>query len=103
MSYKSQIKIVPGKKGHAYRQAGKEIMIFDLTTCFWCQKTRDFLEELNLEYSYIDFDLLGEKDQKEAYDELSKYNPGISFPTIVINNGEKIIIGFDESELRSLI
>jgi len=95
MSYKSQIKIVPGKKG-------KEIMIFDLTTCFWCQKTKDLLDELNLEYSYIDFDLLNGEDQKEAFEELSKYNPNISFPTIIINKGEKNIIGFDESELRSL-
>ncbi|MDP3052453.1 MAG: glutaredoxin family protein [bacterium] len=95
MSYKNQVKIVPGKKG-------KEIMVFSLSTCFWCKKTMDLLSEFNLEYGYIDFDLLEGRDQKEAYDEISKYNPNASFPTTVVNNGEKIIIGFDETEIKNL-
>ncbi|MFA5083774.1 MAG: glutaredoxin family protein [Candidatus Paceibacterota bacterium] len=95
MAYKNQIKIVPGKKG-------KEITVFALSTCFWCKKTMDLLSELNLEYGYVDFDLLKDQDQKEAYDEISKYNPNISFPTVVVDNGEKVIIGFDESELKNL-
>lgn len=95
MSYKNQIKITPGKKV-------KEIMIFGLSTCFWCEKTKDLLNELNLEYGYVDFDLLEGLDQKEAYKEMSKYNPRASFPTVVINNGEKVVIGFDEAEIRNL-
>ena len=62
----------------------------------------DLLSEFNLEYSYSDFDLLEGQDQKEAYDEISKYNPNTSFPTVVVNNGEKVIIGFDETELKNL-
>lgn len=77
-------------------------MVFSLSTCFWCQKTRDLLSELNLEYNYIYFDLLEGQSQKEAFDEISKYNPNASFPTVVVNNGEKVIIGFDETEIRNL-
>ena len=95
MSYKDQIKIISGKKG-------KGIMVFALSTCFWCEKVKDLLNELNLEYGYVEFDLLAGQDQKEAYDEISKYNPNISFPTVVVNNGEKIIIGFDETEIKNL-
>ncbi len=86
MPYKDQIKI----------------KIFGLSTCFWCEKVKDLLNELNLEYGYVDFDLLKGQDQKEAYEEMSKYNPNISFPTVVVNNGEKVIVGFDETEIKNL-
>lgn len=96
MTYQNRFKIVSGKKG-------KNIKIFALSTCFWCKKTMDLLSELNLEYGYVDFDLLEDQDQKEAYDELSKYNPNFSFPTTIVNNGEKVIIGFNENEIRNLV
>jgi len=95
MSYKSKIEIVPGKKG-------KQITLFALTTCIWCEKTKELLNELGLEYGFVEFDTLEDKEQKEAYEEITKYNPNVSFPTMIVNNGEKIIIGFDEEEIRSL-
>ncbi len=95
MVYTSQIKKVAGKKN-------KEIMLFALSTCIWCKKTKALLGDLGLEYSFVDVDLLEGKAQEEAYAEMGKHNSSTSFPTIVINEGEEIITGFQESEIRDL-
>lgn len=95
MVYTSQIKKVAGKKN-------KEIMLFALSTCIWCKKTKALLGDLGLEYSFVDVDLLEGKNQEEAYVEMGKHNSSTSFPTIVINEGEEFIAGFQESEIRGL-
>lgn len=95
MSYQSHIKIQPGQKG-------PEIMIFALSTCVWCQKTKALLAQLGLEYRYLDVDLLMGADQQEAAALLETYNSSGSFPTLIVGAGEEVIVGFKEDELRKL-
>jgi glutaredoxin-like protein NrdH len=95
MPYQANIKKVPGLKV-------KEIMLFTLSTCIWCKKTKALLNDLGLEYSYVDVDLLFGPDRDEAYNKMWEHNQSTSFPTIIINDGEDIIIGYEEEKLRSL-
>jgi glutaredoxin-like protein NrdH len=83
---------VPGKN------KGK-IMLYALSTCGWCKKTRALLEELGVEYDYTYVDLLEGGEQETAVAQMGKYNPATNFPTMVINSG-KAIIGFKEDEIR---
>jgi len=92
MSIKEYAKKVTGKK------IG-EIFMFTLSTCVWCMKTKKFLKDLGIKYSYIDVDLLDEQGLKDIDKEFSHWNPKHSFPTIVINN-ERSILGFQEEEIR---
>ena len=88
-------KIVKGvKKG--------DILIFALSTCVWCAKTKKFLQDMGVEFSYIDVDLLEGEDKKKIDEELKKWNPRGSFPTVVIDN-KKCIIGFKEDEIRQAL
>ena len=34
---------------------------------------------------------------------VKKLNPRVSFPTIVINGGEKVLVGFHEDELEEAL
>jgi glutaredoxin-like protein NrdH len=83
---------VPGKN------KGK-VMLFALSTCGWCKKTKALLNELGVEYDYCDVDLLEGAEQEEAVSQMGKYNPGTNFPTMVINSS-KAIIGFKEDDIR---
>ncbi len=75
------------------------IMLYALSTCVWCKKTKNLLNDLGVKYQYIFVDLLEEEDKKNTMKELEKYNPRRSFPTIVINE-DKCITGFKEEEIR---
>jgi len=76
-----------------------DVMLYALSTCGWCKRTKALLSELGVEYRYVDVDRT-EGDEREALlEELQKWNPSRSFPTVVID--ERIsIVGFDESRIR---
>ncbi|MBE0480694.1 MAG: glutaredoxin family protein [Dehalococcoidia bacterium] len=88
-------KRVPGKDiGH--------IMLYALSTCGWCAKTRKFLEDLGVEYYYEYVDLLQGEERDQVIREVEKWNPSRSFPTLVVN-GDTVIIGYRENAIRETI
>jgi glutaredoxin len=80
------------------KNCGK-IIIYALSTCGWCKRTKELLSNLGVEYGYVDVDLLSDEDRKKAADEILKWNPRGSYPTIVINDKE-CVVGFDEAKLK---
>ena len=85
--------------------AGKnvgDIKLYALSTCPWCRKAKKLLDDLGVEYSFSDVDLLTGTEREEAIGMVKKWNPSASFPTIIIN-GNKIIIGFKEQEIKEAL
>lgn len=82
------------------RKSGR-IRLYALSTCVWCKKTKRLLGELGVGYDYVDVDLLGKEDNAVAKDEIIRWNPRCSFPTIVVDE-KRCIVGFDEAEIRNL-
>jgi len=78
-----------------------DIKILALSTCGWCKKTKAFFSDHNIEYSYIDLDLLSEDEVDEAANKWGKYSPGWSLPLIIVNDNEAII-GYDLKTLKRL-
>ncbi len=86
---------VPGtKKG--------EIMLYALSTCEWCRKTRELLTDLGVDYSYVYVDLLSGEERNRVAGEMAKWNRARSFPTMVINNST-VIIGFLDDRIREVL
>lgn len=85
--------------------AGKNVgsvMLYALSTCGWCKKTKELLSSLGVEYDYIFVDLLRGNERDDVIKEIEKWNPQCSFPTLVINN-DKCIIGYKEDEIREAV
>ncbi len=95
MSVKEHMKHVEGKKQG-------DIALYALSTCGWCKKTKGLLDELNLDYHYVDVDLLAGAEKEEAVAEIRKWNPACSFPTLVIDNN-RCIIGYKEADIQGLL
>lgn len=79
-----------------------EVILYALSTCVWCKKTKKLLNELGVEYSYIDVDLLNDKERATIEEEVKKWNPACSFPTIVINK-KKCILGYRKYDIRETL
>jgi glutaredoxin-like protein NrdH len=93
---------MPMKVEHvAGTQKGK-IMLYALSTCGWCEKTKALLSELGVEFNYVYVDLLPPDDMDRVMDEVEKYNKKGSFPTLVIND-RICIVGFREQEIRGAL
>ena len=79
-----------------------KILLYALSTCGWCRKTKEFLSKLGVEYSYIYVDLVDDSEKDKVMEDVRKCNPRNSFPTIVINDKE-CIIGYNEDEIREVL
>ena len=78
------------------------VMLYALSTCQWCNKTKELLKDLGVEFDYEYVDLLEGKEQDEAMNTLEKWNPRGSFPTLVIDD-RRCIVGFREQEIREAL
>lgn len=85
---------VPGKNRE------HKVKVFTLSTCGWCRKVKDLLKAMDVEYEYIDLDTLTGDDRERVREELRKYNPRISTPTLVVDDGKEVVIGFNEEKVR---
>jgi glutaredoxin-like protein NrdH len=77
------------------------VKIYTLSTCSHCKNTKRFLNECGISYDFIDVDLLEGEERAAMIEEVKKYNPNCSFPTILI--GDKIIVGFREDEIKEAL
>jgi glutaredoxin-like protein NrdH len=76
-----------------------DVMLYALSTCVWCKKTKAFLEEMHVDFRYLDVDLLDKQERATVMDEIRKWNPACSFPSLVIDNS-RCIVGYDEKKMR---
>ena len=79
-----------------------EIVLYALSTCVHCRVTKELLNELGVAYRYLFVDLLPEDELEKVYDEMKKYNPRGSFPTIVIND-KTVIVGSRLDEIKEAV
>lgn len=78
-----------------------EVKIFSLSTCSHCKATKKFIDGCTIKYEFIDVDLLKGDERKAIIEDVKKFNPRCSFPTIII--GEKVIVGFKEKEIKEAL
>lgn len=79
-----------------------KILLYALSTCSWCKKTKEFLNNLGVEYSYIYVDLVEDSEKDKVIEDVKKCNPRNSFPTILINEKE-CIVGYKEDEIKEAL
>jgi glutaredoxin len=78
------------------------VRLYALSTCAWCKRTKSFLDENDVEYDLVYVDLLKGEEKEQVLDEVRKWNPRATFPTVVVD-GEKAVAGFKEDRLREVL
>lgn len=79
-----------------------DVILYALSTCGWCRKTKELLKKMGVAYRYIDVDLLPAGERDEVMKLISKMNPTGNFPTIIIND-DTCIVGFQEKEIKEAL
>ena len=78
-----------------------EVKLYSLSTCSHCRSTKKLLDEYNVDFEFIDVDLLERSERKEVLKDLKELNPRRSFPTVVI--GSKVIVGYKKDEIMEAL
>ena len=79
----------------------KQIKLYSLSTCSHCKSTKKLLNDCTVLYEFVDVDLLEGEERQAILEDVRKFNPKCSFPTIIIGN--KVIVGFKEKEIKEAL
>ncbi len=86
---------------HVEGKKNGRVMLYALSTCVWCRMTKKLLGEIGVAYDYTFVDLLQGAERESAIQEVKRWNPSGSFPTLVIN--DKAIVGYQEEKIRGAL
>ena len=75
--------------------------LYTLSTCVHCSAAKRFLREHSIDYDYVDVDLLEGDERKAILEDVRRFNPKCSFPTVII--GETVIVGFKEDKIKEAL
>lgn len=78
------------------------VQFFGISTCIWCKRTRQFLEERGVAFDYVYVDLLRGQEQEEAKAQVRRWNPALSFPTVVVDDARSVV-GYRPEELAEVL
>jgi glutaredoxin-like protein NrdH len=78
------------------------VTFYGLSTCIWCRKTRNFLEEQGVAFDFIYVDLIHGQERDEVTAKIRQWNPSVSFPTIVVDGGQSVV-GFKPDKLKEVL
>ena len=68
-----------------------EVMVYALSTCPWCRKTKQWFDDSKIPYEAVDVDKLPDEEQDAVADKAYELG-GRRFPVVVING--EVIVGF---------
>jgi len=77
-----------------------KVILYAISTCIWCKKTKQLLNDIGVEYSFVDVDLLDQNEKDAVKREVFKWKKTIGYPLIVIDDKE-CIPTFDEDIIKS--
>ncbi len=79
-----------------------KVFVYALSTCAWCKKTKQFLKDRDVEYEYVDVDLLSKEDLEKVKAEIASRGAQLLFPLIVIDD-KVVITGFREDQITGAL
>ena len=79
----------------------KEVKVFSLSTCSHCKSAKKLLADCTVKYEFVDVDLLEGDERKAILEDVRKFNPKCSFPTVII--GETVIVGYKEDKIKEAL
>jgi glutaredoxin len=91
---------MPDMKGHVQGQHDKhQVLLYALSTCIWCRKTRQLLEDEGVDFDFIYVDLVGAEERGAARQHIRQFSDRTSFPALIIDE-EDCIIGYKPDRIK---
>ncbi len=84
------------------RNRKHRVLLYAISTCGWCKRTKDFLKDNDIEFKYVDVDLCSEEDREEIKKDILKRGGRLSYPTIIVND-DVIINGFHDDKIKEVL
>ena len=91
-----QIVKVPGRNNK------HKVLMYAISTCGWCKRAKKMLNDLDVEYEYVDIDLGSREDRHKIRLDIQSRGGRLLFPTIIIDN-KTLLTNPPENKLREVL
>ena len=81
----------------------RKVEFFALSTCGWCHKTKNWLDEHRVHYDITYVDQTTGPERERTSSRMRQFSERPAFPLIVIDEGAKVIQGFHPEELEDCL
>jgi len=78
------------------------VLLIGRSTCPWCLKTKEFLANLSVDYYWVDLNTLDEAETAQVMSSLKICSDTSAVPILLIN-GDKCIVGYQEEQIREAV
>jgi glutaredoxin-like protein NrdH len=79
-----------------------KVALYALSTCVWCKLTKQYLKDSDVEYEYVDVDLLDDNEKTKAHQTITSKGGTLSYPTIIVDD-KTVITGFRKDKLKEAL
>lgn len=83
------------------RRAG-DVVLYALSTCGWCKKTKQFLKDNKVEYEFLDVDTANSEERRAAIKYLQEKKVPLGFPVTIVDD-ETVISGYNPGALKEAL
>ena len=91
-----QFSKVPGK------QNKHRVVLYALSTCVWCKMTKQFLQDSDVEFEYINVDMCEEDDKQKIREQIQSKGGSLTYPTTIVDDSV-VITGFRKDKLKEAL
>ena len=78
------------------------VLMYAISTCGWCKRAKQFLNDNNVQYEYIDIDLRSSEDKQTIRKDIQSHGGQLVYPTIIIDN-KTLLSGAPQDELKEVL
>ncbi|MCW4034415.1 MAG: glutaredoxin family protein [Candidatus Bathyarchaeota archaeon] len=87
---------VPGKHNK------HKVLLYAISTCGWCKRAKNFLNENSVQYDYLDIDTCNAEDKNKSMNDILSRGGRLAYPTIIVDD-ELLLTGPTPEKLREVL
>jgi glutaredoxin len=78
------------------------VVLYGLSTCGWCADAQEFLTKQGVAFDFVYVDLLDRDAMNSTVDVLKRWNPGMVFPLVVVDDATAVV-GFQPEKITEAL
>ena len=79
-----------------------KVLLYAISTCGWCKRAKNFLNDNDVEYEYVDIDLCDSEDKSSIRQDILNRGGTLAYPTVIIDD-KTLLTGPSPDKLRKVL
>lgn len=79
-----------------------QVLVYAISTCGWCKRAKKFLNDNDVQYEYVDIDLINNEDKEKIKQDITNRGGPLAYPTLIID-AKILLTGANQDKLKEIL